>query len=645
MVALTLGAWIAAAPAAYANDLLADYEALAAAEAKAKAGDTEGALKALGGVQPRPACDAAPDLMYARAALLAAELLSTSDPAASAERLLALPPDGARLKTAAERLRKAKKEAAALDAERRLLIEAAESAEAIALADRLGAAGVVKRLGTPERRMARIRRLFESHVNDRTNSEALALSQTIGKKHALSCELAYITGKSARKLRRYRPAIATLAIARKVCHEAKSENFARRSALLEIRVRGIRGELKGTTRVAKWLEAQYPGHSYVDDAWFVVAEVHGRRGKPGEAKAIYERITKMKGADHATLAAWRLAFDDIKAGKNEAAAKRLAWIAEQDVPRDVEHARAHYWRSRLTDGAIPDALAKRPSFYTWLALDRLRKRDPKAAKAFEARILAASKPAHAKLPVLTGPQADRAKALFERDEPQLAEAELARLECAEKMPATEAVALAAAYHEIGAYPAAQLVLRTKDGLLDELDPKSAPVWRLAYSRPYEPQIAKAAKKAKLEKWFLMGLVREESTFDPEIVSWAGAVGLAQLMPPTAIGAYAEVYGGRLDLARLTEPELNLRLGGHVLAQGYRWFKSEPLALAAYNGGPGLTKRALPKKPTPFDLWVETIPVKETRRYVKRVTETWGLYRLFYADERFVDLPDTIRPAS
>ena len=60
---------------------------------------------------------------------------------------------------------------------------------------------------------------------------------------------------------------------------------------------------------------------------------------------------------------------------------------------------------------------------------------------------------------------------------------------------------------------------------------------------------------------------------------------------------------------------------------------------------GLTKRALPKKPTPFDLWVETIPVKETRRYVKRVTETWGLYRLFYADERFVDLPDTIRPAS
>jgi soluble lytic murein transglycosylase len=144
----------------------------------------------------------------------------------------------------------------------------------------------------------------------------------------------------------------------------------------------------------------------------------------------------------------------------------------------------------------------------------------------------------------------------------------------------------------------------------------------------------------------LALVREESTFDPEIVSWAGATGLAQLMPATAIGAYADVFKKRLtDLERLTDPQLNLRLGARVLKAGLdRWDNTEALALSAYNGGNGLTKRILPERKLPFDRWVETIPVKETRGYVKRVIETWGIYRLLYGKERFIDLPDEIGPA-
>ena len=158
----------------------------------------------------------------------------------------------------------------------------------------------------------------------------------------------------------------------------------------------------------------------------------------------------------------------------------------------------------------------------------------------------------------------------------------------------------------------------------------------------------AANAEKVDPLLLYALSREESTFDPQIVSWAGATGLTQLMPATAVGAYATVYRKRLtDLSVLTDPALNLRLGAHVLGDGLRRFGVVPLALAAYNGGPGLASRTLPRsKAIDFDLWVETISVRETRRYVKRVIGTWGKYRFLYDGESpFIDLPDAIEPRS
>src|SRR5262249_37706851 len=102
--------------------------------------------------------------------------------------------------------------------------------------------------------------------------------------------------------------------------------------------------------------------------------------------------------------------------------------------------------------------------------------------------------------------------------------------------------------------------------------------------------------------------------------------------------------GRFDPAKLTDPLVNMRLGAHVLRDGLRHFGSSvPLALVAYNGGIGLAAKQLPEAEEELDLWVETIPVKETRRYVKRVIQTYGIYRFLYDREApFLDLPDTVR---
>jgi soluble lytic murein transglycosylase len=189
-----------------------------------------------------------------------------------------------------------------------------------------------------------------------------------------------------------------------------------------------------------------------------------------------------------------------------------------------------------------------------------------------------------------------------------------------------------------------MLLRSRASMLaGPLAPKALPVWRAAYSRPFRAEIERASKESNVEALFLTALSREESTFDHEIVSWAGAVGLAQLMPGTAVLAHFALKLGKLDPERLTEPELNLRLGARVLKDGLVGFGAlEPLALVAYNAGPGQAKKLVEDTPKPFDRWVEEIKIRETRKYVKRVLETWGVYRFLYDTERpFIPLPDAI----
>ena len=630
---------------------LNDYAAFLRARARTALGETPEALAELAPIRRRPtACQATADAFGVRVGTLRSELLAKTDLAASAAALLALPPDGARFELARARLSKAGDEKRAEAVERRMLLEVPEHPAAVALAERLGAAGVAKRIGDLDDRVKRARELLDRHANAAAHAESRALRRALKKGDLHACELAYIEGKAARKLRRYKTATLALARARRICAPTLAE-YAVRVGLLEVHVHGIRGRTDAAKRSAQWLEKHYgDGHTYIDDAWFVVAERLAKAGRRADAERIYTRIAdRLPRADHAGLAAWRLAFDDITRGRRARAVGRLKKLLDRRVPRALEHDRARYWLDKLAPRdpaakAWTDALVARPSFYTWMLLDRARREDHERAKELEARLMArvrAAPKTSAPSGLDNHPATRRALALFALGELELAEDELGRHECG-VLARGDAVALATAFVRVGAHARAQWVLRRRPPLLAELSPERAEVWRMAYSRPFEDEIRAAAASEGLEPLFLFALVREESTFDPEIVSWAGATGLAQLMPPTAIGAYASVFGGRLDLARLTDPVLNLRLGAHVLKDGVRRFRTEALALAAYNGGPGLAARSLPKKPTPFDRWVETIPVKETRRYVKKVLGTWGIYRFLYDPERrFVELPDVV----
>jgi soluble lytic murein transglycosylase len=148
---------------------------------------------------------------------------------------------------------------------------------------------------------------------------------------------------------------------------------------------------------------------------------------------------------------------------------------------------------------------------------------------------------------------------------------------------------------------------------------------LAYPRAHWEMVAREASRAGVDPLLVLAVMREESRFDPRVVSVAGAVGLMQLMPSTARGMDPTVTPDRL-----TDPETNIRLGTTYLARRLRDFDGDVvLALAAYNAGAGAARRFAQFRGDDLDVFIERIPFSETRAYVKRVLESYGIYRWLY----------------
>lgn len=135
----------------------------------------------------------------------------------------------------------------------------------------------------------------------------------------------------------------------------------------------------------------------------------------------------------------------------------------------------------------------------------------------------------------------------------------------------------------------------------------------------------------LDPFLVLGLMKQESLFVPDIASPAGAVGLMQIMPATASTIARELGLMGFRTALLQEPEINLRIGTAYLASLVERFGAWwPRVLAAYNGGPDAVERwivAMPKAEQ--DEFVESISYRETRIYVRKVLEGWFWYRKLY----------------
>ncbi|MDX1395726.1 MAG: transglycosylase SLT domain-containing protein [Gemmatimonadota bacterium] len=157
--------------------------------------------------------------------------------------------------------------------------------------------------------------------------------------------------------------------------------------------------------------------------------------------------------------------------------------------------------------------------------------------------------------------------------------------------------------------------------------------RAIYPLPYPEALAHAARDRGLEPHFVAGLARRESLFDPEIRSVANAIGLMQVLPETARDVARRAGLPEYQRSQLTVPQVNLLLGTRYLADVLGRFGGDPIAgMISYNAGPHrfVRWRDFPEFADSETL-VERIPFRETREYVRAVTELREIYRFLYPE--------------
>ncbi len=324
-------------------------------------------------------------------------------------------------------------------------------------------------------------------------------------------------------------------------------------------------------------------------------------------------------ADAEWLAGW-IALRFLKDPKTAATHFQRMW---SKVSYPVSRARAAYWAGRAAEASGNRALARDwyvkagryfTVFYGQLALGRLETkvnrplpRGPKvvdqAASAYLAREVVRA-----------------AKLIAGSPDPNHLKAFIRHLSRTARNPAEAALAAGiaeAAQRPSVALRSAKRALRNHVVLINA-------GW------PREPL---PDDRRGIEAALLLGLMRQESAFDREALSWAGARGLMQLMPETA-----RRMARRLNLPfsrkrLLDDPHYNLTIGTAYLAKVLSDFSgSYVLALAAYNAGPSRARRWLQQhgdfRRGEVDVvdWIEMIPFDETRDYVQRVIENLHVYR-------------------
>ncbi|UJX42174.1 transglycosylase SLT domain-containing protein [Desulfovibrio sp. JY] len=304
---------------------------------------------------------------------------------------------------------------------------------------------------------------------------------------------------------------------------------------------------------------------------------------------------------------------------------------------------ARYWRGKALAAlgrpeeaaqAYLDASSRRPNTYygglAAAALAALGKAVPDVVASPVRRT--PSCPGHADAPSQAAADAlDKARLLADSGLPSLAGMELDFASRAMPERADLAMAAIAAAEAMGRRGTVmRTAWRTFGGcLLRGTAADLAPLRQALYPRAYDRLVVAALKGSGIDPDMVYSLIRQESFFDPKVVSGAGAVGLMQLMPDTA-RSVARSLGLKVKRRDLFDPAVNIRLGVAFFRERVEKAGSLAAALAGYNAGQ--TRARLWTRNLAAlgqELFTELIPYTETRDYVRRITANAMMYRRLY----------------
>lgn len=354
-------------------------------------------------------------------------------------------------------------------------------------------------------------------------------------------------------------------------------------------------------------------------------------------------------------ALFKLGWLQLRQGNYEQAYERFDELAERGPGENEEGmtGRANYWRARAlfmmgrridAVQAYEEIIERWPlRYYAQQALWRLIEIVPERAKSIVKEMRAGDDPTRmvfAWRDAFDTPAFGRMVELLIVNEVTYASSEMTALRMLGKNVDPEmAVVGAVLLQHAGAETKLSRVIRQHfedfEGLLPKGEGKL--IWEATYPPAFFPLIEDIAAEQGIPASFVRAIAREESSFDPDAVSWAKAYGLVQLILPTA-KRFASEVGEKATPRTLTKPSVNLKIGARYMAWLWNRMNENPaLVPSAYNAGEGAVRRWLEEDSTrPLDVFIEEIPYDETRRYTRRVLQTYGVYQ-WLSDEQLPEL--------
>lgn len=336
-----------------------------------------------------------------------------------------------------------------------------------------------------------------------------------------------------------------------------------------------------------------------------------RNGEIDEALNLYQTI-KEKYPPEAENAQWGIAWTYYRAGSYQKALDAFTGLYES-----YGSSKYLYWKAQSLErtggnaGHIYKQLAvKTQDFYSILpqikkshATENPRTLEPSGYKPFKS---------------------ERIEILLEAGMTKEAAAELSAIARKTTNP-DELISISIKLQECGEY-------REALTLLSRLPSREA-AHNILYPLAHWHIVRDVSDKYGIDPFIILSIMREESRFDTQARSQAGALGLMQLMPQTAYAIDKKVNLNIKSHEHILDIRANISLGSYYITSLLKEFGSLPPAIAAYNAGEDVVRKwQKAGNYKSFDEFIEDIPYEETKNYTKRVITTYFEYRKYTGEK-------------
>ncbi len=365
---------------------------------------------------------------------------------------------------------------------------------------------------------------------------------------------------------------------------------------------------------------QFPSSPLAPEGLYNAARLYQINGQTQQAIKTYDILIRSYPRNkYAEDGAWNLGWIYYRKGQYPEAQGTFSAFVNSDSSFNASNAK--YWRARtLEKQGLHDeahvqyrelAGSTTPTYHTYMA----------QKKSGYSPTYSNINPESIALGTKANKRKERAQMLIALGMPEEAQLEIVAMEN-EARTKEEFVIVSLLYSQVDDYYQS---IKVAQGLgLPQAN-------RLSYPRGYQKFVGPYAKKYGVDELLVYSIIREESRFQKDAVSPADARGLMQLIPPTARTVARQIGINGFSVAMLTIPRINIEMGIFYFKQVLDQFDGDvELALASYNAGP---HRAADWKVRFYGLekdeFIEEVPFRETRNYIRRILRSYGAYKAIY----------------